>query len=175
MTESAPPNGLEAALIAHRETLLRFLRARGAGEAAEDVLHELWLKIRSARTGPIAAPLSYLYRAADTLMIDRFRAERQAVKRDRDWSEQMAGAAPGVSEAPSGERIMMGRDHARLVAQRIDSCGARAASAFRRHRIDGVAQREVARELGVSLSTVESDLRLVYRALAELREEILAV
>jgi RNA polymerase sigma-70 factor (ECF subfamily) len=55
------------------------------------------------------------------------------------------------------------------VLETLDELGPRAAAIFRRHRIDGVPQRQVAKEMGVSLSTVESDLRGAYRALAELK------
>ncbi len=172
MSDPAPPAGLEAAFLTHRAALLRFLVARGAGDAAEDLLHELWLRIEAVRPGPIASPLSYLYRAADSLMIDRYRAERQARLREHAWVDQQAGAKPGVSEEASAERLLIGREYAQLVARRLDTLDPRAATAFRRHRIDGLRQRDVATELGISLSTLESDLRMVYRALAALREEI---
>jgi RNA polymerase sigma factor (sigma-70 family) len=167
------PAGLEAVYLANRDTLLRFLRARGAGDAAEDLLQELWLKITATTpTGPIAAPLSYLYRAADTLMIDRHRARRQAEQRDRDWSEAVGPAERGRSDEPSGERVVAARQGAQAVEAVLAKLDPRAAAIFRRHRVDGMAQRAVAAEFGVSLSTVESDLRAAYRALAELRERL---
>lgn len=172
MSSNPAPDGLEAAFLANRERLLRFLRARGGGDAAEDLLHEVWLKIRAANTGPIASPVAYLFRTADLLMIDRYRSERQARLRDRDWSEATGATMPGVSDAPSGERVLIARDHARLVAEALDALGPRPAAIFRRHRIDGVQQRQVAEEFGVSLSTVESDLRRAYRAILEVRERI---
>jgi RNA polymerase sigma-70 factor (ECF subfamily) len=43
---------------------------------------------------------------------------------------------------------------------------------FRRHRIEGVTQRELAVEFGVSLSTVESDLRRAYSKIVAVREKI---
>ena len=166
------PAGLEAVYLANRDKLLRFLRARGAGDAAEDLLHELWLKVSAARTGPVAAPLAYLFRAADTLMIDRYRSRRQADQRDRDWSDVEGATIAGTSDEPSGERVLIARQAAAEVAQALEELGPRVASVFRRHRIDGVGQREIASELGVSLSTVEGDLRKAYRALAEVRERL---
>jgi RNA polymerase sigma-70 factor (ECF subfamily) len=44
------------------------------------------------------------------------------------------------------------------------------AEVFRRHRVEGIPQRQVAEEFGVSLSTVESDLRKAYAALAAFKE-----
>jgi hypothetical protein len=54
-----PPNGLEAVYLDNRDKLLRFLRARGAGEAAEDLIHDLWLKVVGRSDGPIANPVAY--------------------------------------------------------------------------------------------------------------------
>lgn len=172
MAESTTSAGLEAAFLANRDRLLRFLLARGAGDAAEDVLQDVWLKIAAGRTGPVASPISYLFRTADTLMIDRYRSTRQAERREREWSEASDGASPGVSDAPSVERHLMGREHARLVAETLGGLGERPAAIFRRHRVDQVSQRQVAEEFGVSLSTVESDLRRAYAALAALKERI---
>jgi RNA polymerase sigma-70 factor (ECF subfamily) len=169
---ASSPSGLEAAFLAHREELLRFLRARGAGDAAEDLLHDVWLKVAGpqARSGPVAAPLGYLYRTANTVMIDRYRSLRQAGQRDRDWVESAATGDPAVSETPSAERVLIGREQLALVTRRLEALGPRVAGVLRRHRIDGVPQRLVAEEFGISLSTVESDLRAAYRAIAEARE-----
>ena len=49
--------GVQQIFDEHREGLLRYLRAHGAGEAAEDLLQELWLKFVAAPTGPIRARL----------------------------------------------------------------------------------------------------------------------
>lgn len=172
MPPSSSPSGLEAAFLEHREKLLRFLAARGAGEAAEDLLHEVWLKISASGSGPIASPLAYLYRTANTLMIDRYRSQRQTDKRDKDWTEATGGAVLGVSDEPSPERRIAALQQARMVMEVLDALGERPSAIFRRHRIDGIQQREVAAEFGVSLSTVESDLRLAYRALAQLKERL---
>lgn len=160
--------GLEAVFLSNRDRLLAFLRAHGAGDAAEDLLQELWIKISAAPSGPIAQPLSYLYRAANNLMLDRYRSQVQATKRDHDWTEA-ATTLPGQSDEPSSERRLIAREQLRLAQAALDMLGERPAAIFRRHRIDGVGQRDIAAEFGVSLSTVESDLRRAYRALIELR------
>ena len=170
MSNASSSAGLEAVFLENREKLLQFLRARGAGHAAEDLVQEVWLRISKAAPGPVAAPLSYLFRTADLLMIDRYRAERQALKRDRDWSEVNAGGDGGASDEPLPDRRIAARQDAAQVLAKLDALGPRVAAAFRRHRVDGVPQRQVAVELGVSLSTLESDLRAAYRALAEWKE-----
>jgi RNA polymerase sigma factor (sigma-70 family) len=167
-----PAKGLQAIFLENRGALRRFVLARGAGEDAEDILQDLWLKIGKVRSGPIAAPLSYLYRAANTLMIDRFRSSRQREARDAAWAETRSDSGRGASDAPSVERVIQGRQAAEKVEQALAGLPERAVLVFRRSRIDGLAQREIAAELGVSISTVESDLRSVYRVLAELRERL---
>lgn len=158
------PSGLAATYLDNRDVLLRFLRARGAGDAAEDLLHEIWLRINRAQTGPVASPLSYLYSVANMAMIDRHRSAMQAARRDAEWSETRR------DHEPSPEAGIADAQEVASVLAVIDRLGPRAATAFRRHRIDGAAQKQVADELGVSLSTVESDLRSAYRALLEWKE-----
>ncbi len=168
----SPPPALEAAFAAHRAPLLRFVRARGAGDAAEDVLHEVWLRLASTADAGAAARPGYMMRTADRVMIDRFRSTRQARAREQAWAEAQPGVAEGRSADPSADRIVEGRQHAALVEEALRELGPRAVAIFRRHRVDGIPQREVAREFAVSLSTVESDLRLAYRALVDVRRRI---
>lgn len=165
-------SGLEAVFLENRERLLRFLAAHGAGDAAEDLLQELWMRLAATPAGPVGQPLAYLYRAANNLMVDRHRARRAAVRRDQDWTDTTGASQPSISDEPSGERALIAREQLRRVEAALAALGSRAEAAFRRHRIDGVPQRQIAAELGVSLSTVESDLRRAYRALIELKGRI---
>lgn len=167
MTMQPPeiPAGIEAIYLANRDKLVRFLRARGAGDHAEDLLHDLWVKLQATRVGPIGNPLAYLFRAADMLMIDRHRAETKSALRDQAWSETEHLPA-------SSEREIAARQEAAQVVAVLASLGARRETVFRRSRIDGVPQRQIAAELNISVSTVESDLRTACQALAELKERM---
>lgn len=163
--------GLQAILLANRAALLRFVSARGAGDEAEDVLQELWIKIGAAPAGPVANPMSYLFRAAENLMRDKHRARRQAMLRDTAWGEASSPISAGASDAPDGERTLIARQELARVEAVLASLGDRARDVFRLHRIEGMAQRDIAARLGVSLSTVESDMRKAYRAVLDARED----
>lgn len=165
-----PPTGLEAVYLANRDKLLRFLLARGAGDAAEDLVHELWLKVAGRKDGPIANPTAYLFRAADTLMIDRYRARRQATLRDQAWSEQQTDGE--ASSDPAPDRSIAARQETAHVERTLRALGPRKEAVFRRARIDNIPQRQIAEELGISLSTVENDLRIASRALLQLRDDM---
>lgn len=157
--------GIEGVLLANRDHIVRFLKVRGAGDAAEDLFQDLWMRLTGRRAGPIAEPLAYAMRAANNLMLDRYRSARQGALRDAAWSDASA------SESPSAERTLISREQLGLVEQAITGTGERPARIFRRFRIDGIQQREIAAEMGVSLSTVEADLRKVYAAIARVRRQ----
>jgi len=166
------PAGLLSLFEESRGMLLRYLRAHGAGDAAEDCLQELWLRVSAARPGPIGNPKSYFFRMATNLMIDRRRAETQALRRDRDWVELASPHADGPAAQPDPERLAIQRQRLSIVEGALADLPARALGIFRLHRIDGLTQRQVAERLGLSTSTVESDLRQAYRLLADLRERL---
>ncbi len=154
-------------MLANRAKLIGFLIARGAGDGAEDVFQELWVQIAGTHAGPVANPLPYLFRAANNLMLDRYRSARAAKLREKAWGEQDSGTVH-----PSVERSLISREDLERADAAINELGDRAATAFRKFRIDGMSQRDIAALLGVSLSTVEADLRKVYAALAALKGQI---
>lgn len=73
--------------------------------------------------------------------------------------------------SPSTETSLISREQLALVETAIAATGERPAAIFRRFRVDGIGQRDIATEMGVSLSTVEADLRKVYAALAAARRQ----
>ncbi len=160
-------SGLQRVILNERARLLRFLTARGAGEDAEDVLQDLWQRVASAPSEPIADSTSYLFRAAENLMRDRRRSNVSRARRQQDWHEV---SVPEV-EAPKGERALVAREQLRAVEDALAALGPRADRVFRRYRLDGVGQTAIAQEFGISLSSVEKDLQKAYRALALLKAD----
>lgn len=163
--------GLEAIFLARRAELLRFLRARGAGDAAEDLVQELWMKASASASGPIQDPLAYLYRAANNLMIDRIRSEISASQRAREWTDATTGLSE-ASDAPSAERALLAREALNEAQRTIAELGERTDTIFRRFRIEGVGQRRIAEDMGISINTVEKHLQRAYRALVGLRRRL---
>lgn len=163
---AAPTTGLEAVYLAHRDRLLRFLRARGAGARAEDLVQELWLRIASKPTGPVFDPLSYLYRAANNLMLNHHRADARNVAREEAWGEaHLVGAASAAEAALSAnEEVARARSH-------LAACSTRVQEIFFLFRIDGLSQRAIAERYHLSLSAVEKDIQRAYRAIAALKDE----
>ena len=155
--------GIEGVLVANRDRLIRFLVSRGAGDAAEDVFQELWMRLADRSSGPIADPLSYLFRAANNLMLDRYRSSRQGNLREQAWGEAWQASEP------SADTALISRQQLKQADAAIDALGERTAAIFRSFRLENKSQRAIAAQHGVSLSTVESDLRKAYGMLAALR------
>jgi RNA polymerase sigma-70 factor (ECF subfamily) len=164
-----PAAGLEAVFSEMRPALLRRATGMGAGGDAEDVVQDVWLKIRSAE-GPIGNPHAYLLRMVYTAVLDRRRAARRSAARDAAWSSP-ASLEEDVVQPAQAERRLVALQALQAVEDRLTVLGDPAASIFRRHRIDGVPQRRIAEEFGMGLSTVEKHLRRAYAVLLDLQED----
>jgi RNA polymerase sigma factor (sigma-70 family) len=159
--------------IANRKQLIRFLRGRTAGVngvEAEDILQELWVRVSTADIADIEDPQSYLFRMAHNLVLNRARDVTRRHSREADWSYVHGRDQDGVEEALA-ERGVLARERLVMVDKILRGLGDRAARVFHRYRIDGVDQRRIADELNVSLSTVEKDLNVAYRALLAFKEK----
>ena len=164
--------GLSQIFMANRAALLRFLRARGAGEDAEDLLQDIWMKLQAKDVGPVADPLPYLYRTANNLMLDRYRSASRRERREQDWAAGAGGVmADPTEEVPVDERMILNQrlEEAQAVLREL---GPRVELVFRRFRLEGVGPRVIAEELGISLTTVEKDLQKAYRAMLALKQKM---
>jgi len=163
--------GLAALLEAERRSLLRFLAARcGDPSEAEDLLQELWLKAATMDpTGPIANGRAYLFRMANNLVLDRARARRRAMRRDRDWighDEATAGAIElRPDPAPSAETGLIDAEEAQMVRRAVEALPEGARRALLLYRFEGHGQGEIAAIMGISRSGVEKHLALAMKHL----------
>ena len=169
-----PANGLlRTALLEHRPALLRYFIARRVPpEEAEDVLQDLVVKLESHASGPVAEPRAYLYRMAENLLLDRIRSDGRRRGREQAWVAVQAGATLETDDRPSPEQALIARERLALVSAALGALPERTLSVFRRYRIDGVPQRQIAAEAGISLSAVEKHLQKAYRAVVEVQARL---
>jgi RNA polymerase sigma-70 factor (ECF subfamily) len=161
---------LKAVLLANRPALLRFLLARRVPpEAAEDLLQDLFLKVESQPIGPVAEPRAYLYRMLDNLLLDSRRAAGRRAGREQAWMTAGRGGALDLDDRPSAERQLIDRERLDLVSAALAQLPERTLLIFSRFRIDGAPQKEIAAELGISVSAVEKHLQRAYRAVIEVQ------
>ena len=165
-------SGLQAVLLDQRAALLRFLAARGAADEAEDVLHDLFVKLGRSVTAPVADPRAYLYRMADNLLLDRRRSAGRRTIRERAWTAEQLDVVSALDERPDAEQTLIQREQLALVSHALSALPERTLIIFRRFRIDGAGQKEIAAELAISLSAVEKHLQRAYRVLVEVQERL---
>ncbi len=163
--------GLAEAFMANRAALLRYLRGRGAGDEAEDLLQDLWLKLDGHTEIGFVDARAYLYRMAHNLMLDRQRGSIRRRRREDAYYSDAGGG--GAGDAPGAERTLLGRETLRRVEAVLSALGPRTDLIFRRYRIEGISQRDIAGELGITLSAVEKQLQKAYRAVASVQEMLL--
>lgn len=160
--------GLKSVFLATRPALLRFLRARLRDEAAaEDLLQELWIKLESTPGAPVAQPESYLFRMANNLVLDLRRAEGRRNRRDEAWTDSQTGVDRERDERPSAEAVLLAREKLAAVNRALNALPERTAQAFRLCRINGVPQKQIAADMGISVSAVEKHLQRAYKAVLD--------
>jgi RNA polymerase sigma-70 factor (ECF subfamily) len=171
-----PSEGLLAALEQGRGELRRFLTARTGSEAdADDLLSELWIKVRSTRPGPVANPRSYLFAMANNLALDRIRETKRRLRREQDWSDEQLGSDAGSSEiadsAPGAEQLLIDEDETQRLSDAIAKLPQGARRVLRMHKLDGLSHAEIARLLGISKSAVEKHMAVAMTHLRRLLED----
>lgn len=173
VTASAGPGpSLSDEFVRIRGMLERYLRARGAADQAEDLVQELWFKVAAlSMDTEVSDPSSYLFRMAHNLMLDRRRTEVRRGARERLYVEEGAGGIDGIDPSPTPERVLEARRSLNAIQEVLKRLGDRTDHIFRRHRVEGIAQRDIAVELGITVSAVEKHLQKAYKAVHAAQKE----
>ncbi|MES2441516.1 MAG: sigma-70 family RNA polymerase sigma factor [Pseudomonadota bacterium] len=161
--------GLKAVFSEVRPMLLRLLVARlGNREDAEDALQDLWFKIDQLGDRPIAQPAAFLYRAAANLATDRRIAGLRRNARETGWLD----VQPQGDEYPDAERALIARERLARVEAAMAAMPERMRTALILFRFEGRPQREIAEQLGITVSGVEKLLRRAYRQIHDASDMI---
>ena len=162
--------GLIGAFTAHRPALLRYLQVRGAtAEEAQDILQEVHMKLWAEQIGPVEQVRAYLYKMANNHFLLHRRTNSRRTRREEDWLVAQVGTQPELAEEPSVEAGVMAREQLGILQRVLDALPERTRAVFLRFRVDGEPQREIAADLGISVSAVEKHLIRAYQAVAAAR------
>lgn len=164
---SLASGGLVGTFMEARSALLRYLMLRGAtADEAEDILQEVYLKLSADRIGPVAEPRAYLYRMTTNHFLGSRRAAGRRTRREEDWVDAQGGEVRERDEQPSAEAQLIAREQLAILQRVLDGLPDRTRAIFRRFRIDGEPQRQIADDIGISVSAVEKHLARAYEAIA---------
>lgn len=150
-----------------RPLLRRLLAARlGSPDEAEDALQDLWLRVAGLDADQIEQPIPFLCRMATNLATDRRIAAARRGARDGAWEE----VQPQSGEYADPERIASGRSELAQAHALIARMPDRMREAFTLFRFEERPQRDIAEQMGITVSAVEKLLRRAYQFLQENRD-----
>lgn len=167
--DALSPADLFALFTEIRPQLLGLLQRRtGNTEIAADLVQDLFVRLVSIRaTLPdLAQARAYIFRMAVNIAIDRARGEARR-------NEILNGVDVLFEDAaPDPESLAVGRDQIRRIDQALDELPPRCREVLVLTRVQGFSHKEVAAQLGVSVSLVEKyQLRALRHCQSRLNEE----
>jgi len=153
-------------VLPHEPQLRAWLRRRNLGGLeVEDVIQETYTRLVAAESvAHIRDARNYAFQVAGSVVIDHLRRMKVvpiASLPDLDYLEV-------ASEEPSPERQAIDRDELNRLAQMIACLPGNVRDVFTLRRVHGLPQREVARRLGLSESTVEKHMARGFLIMLEL-------
>jgi RNA polymerase sigma-70 factor, ECF subfamily len=151
---------------AHHERVYRIARRiTGSAADAEDVLQTVFLRILRREDPPLRTEdaASYLHRAATNASLDLLRRRKAARSESIEDADRFQDQTPGPDARQEGSEI-----HAKVRAA-LAALPERAAEMFVLRYFDGYGNREIARMLDTSWSTVAVTL---HRTRARLQKDL---
>ena len=142
-----------------------FSRRLRDGADVEDLTQEVFARLlKRAELGEIANIEGYLFHTAANLLRER---ARKAARRPGDTAH--TDEIDAAVEEFSPERILLGREAYARMVEALQELPERARTIFVLNRFEELSAGEIARRLGVSVSTVEKDMM---RAIAHLKARL---
>ena len=159
--QTDPPSPLLEAYLARRDDMRRYFLARlGSGADVEDLVQDLYLKVRDLPADEIRNPAAFLYRLASNLMLDRLRYRRSAGARDAAWRSlhHVSVGTADVVDAPDAEAGFIARQRLDRVSEALKTLSPQTQRVFQLHKFDGLTHAETAARLRISRSAVEKHI-----------------
>ncbi|TRZ45736.1 RNA polymerase sigma-70 factor [Robertkochia solimangrovi] len=133
---------------------------------AEDIAQQAFIKLWEKREEVVieVTPLKYLFTLSKNILIDHFRREN---KRSEIYVN--IGASALESESQEDEDRMQRKY--RQVSKVIDELPDKCQEVLKLHKYEGLTHIEIAEVLGISVKTVESQMRIAYKRIREVLGE----
>ncbi|MFB9262973.1 RNA polymerase sigma factor [Bradyrhizobium erythrophlei] len=141
----------------------RLTRRLGSPDLASEALNETYLRLEGLREiGPVRSPKAYLFRIALNIASDRRRADKRRLTAD-----EVDSLLEIPDDRPDAARVIEDRSEVNLLRRAIAELPERRRRVLVLSRVDGMPNREIAALLGVTVRTVETDLKQAVEHCAE--------
>jgi RNA polymerase sigma-70 factor (ECF subfamily) len=147
----------------YQELRRRLVRRLGSADDATEVLHEVYLRLNASdSSATVQNPDAYLYRAALNVAADL----RDA---DRRWIDKASIEALRRRDdcELDPEEIFLAREEWKVLLVALEQLPARRRAIFMAARLEQLRHRQIADRFGVSVDTVDRELKQAFASLAQ--------
>ncbi|MBX5088050.1 sigma-70 family RNA polymerase sigma factor [Rhizobium lentis] len=144
-------NAVVNAMIENKEKLLKTIESVVKSRSySEDIFQDGVIKAYGVNVEGIRCPIGYAFRMVYNLALDESRRRRQQLHNHRsiDQIQEITAPIPTVLDQ------LVAAETLRDVLASLEALPKRTNDAFIRHRLNGVPQKDIAAELGVSRTLV---------------------
>ncbi|MCV6615256.1 MAG: RNA polymerase sigma factor [Cellvibrionaceae bacterium] len=161
-------NILEQLFSEHAAGLVRFLaRKTRSQEDAEDIAQGAFLRIQKLENlDKLDNPRAYLYQTASNLAIDQLRRaklHRGYIQSETPTATETEELGGNHVDQATPERLLAAKEELQRIEATIEVLPFKARQAFLLHRTKGLAYSDIAKEMGVSVSSVEKYILLALK------------
>jgi RNA polymerase sigma factor (sigma-70 family) len=147
----------------YRDPLLRYFVRRGiSADAAEDCVHDVFVRLAKKSLEGVANHEAYLFTTASSVILDRARRAVVRAEGKHDPIEDF----DFDSGAPWPARVFEGKEALRQLARILDELPERTKEIFLLSRLDRLTNTQLAARYGISVSSIEKHMT---KALSYLR------
>ena len=170
--------GVAKAFLRYRAALHRYLlRFVPSHETAEDLVQDTFVKAYGAAanrpnavvaTGNERSTRNYLFTTARRLAIDHHRRTQR-----RDGGREPTITSDDVpDDAPAVDEQVISRQELQILCEAIAQLPTQARRVFTLHRVYGLSHRQIADELGITVSTAQNHMCVANRLVTEYLEAL---
>jgi RNA polymerase sigma-70 factor (ECF subfamily) len=130
-------------------------RRLGSADLADEALQETFLRLEKVpHARPVLSPKSYVYRIAVNIAIDRRRAEARRLS-----AAEVENLLDYADPAPDPGRVVEARSEIEHLKRAVSELPRRRREILLAARLDEVPNREIAKRYGVTVRTIELELK----------------
>jgi RNA polymerase sigma factor (sigma-70 family) len=154
--EAMPDNDLAELFAQFKLPLEKYFRKRVYNQnEVEDLVQDVFFRLTSrADNADLERPEAFIFQIAANLLRDK--ARREATK--RAFTKQLSDQNENAFEEISPERVLLGKEKVVALKNALNELPERTRTVFLLHRFEEFKYREIAQQLGISMSSVEKHM-----------------